>query len=64
MDNDHILAFVEAIHGANLHTIHVLTFDTNVGDYKGHLIAFFLKIVRIFRKLYGFCQWVVYGGRQ
>jgi hypothetical protein len=37
MDDQHILALVEAIHGADFHTIHQLTFDATLIDYIGHL---------------------------
>jgi hypothetical protein len=37
MDYQHILALVEAIHGADFHTIHQLTFDATLIDYIGHL---------------------------
>ena len=37
MDNQHVLALVETIHGADLDTIHQLTFDATLIDYIGHL---------------------------
>src|SRR5271156_1694297 len=37
MDNQHVLALVEAIHGADFYTIHQLTFDATLIDYIGHL---------------------------
>jgi hypothetical protein len=37
MNDQHIFALVEAIHGANLDAVHVLTFDTIVVDDIGHL---------------------------
>jgi hypothetical protein len=37
MDHQHVLAFVETVHGANFHAIHVLAFDAIVGNDVGHL---------------------------
>jgi hypothetical protein len=37
MDDQHVLALIEAIHGADFHTIHQLTFDATLIDYIGHL---------------------------
>src|SRR6516225_10488269 len=37
MDDQHVLALVEAIHGADFHTIHQLTFDATFIDYIRHL---------------------------
>jgi hypothetical protein len=37
MDDQHIFALVEAIHGANFDAVHVFTFDTIVVDDIGHL---------------------------
>jgi hypothetical protein len=37
MDDEHVLALVEAIHGADFYTIHQLTFDATLIDYVGHL---------------------------
>jgi hypothetical protein len=37
MDNQHVLALVEAIHRADFYTIHQLTFDATLIDYIGHL---------------------------
>src|ERR1700735_2179943 len=37
MDDQHVLALVEAIHGADFYTIHQLTFDATLIDYIGHL---------------------------
>jgi hypothetical protein len=37
MDNEHIFALVEAIHGANFDAIHVFAFDAIVVDDVGHL---------------------------
>jgi hypothetical protein len=36
MNDQHVLALVEAIHGADFHTIHQLTFDAALIDYIGH----------------------------
>jgi hypothetical protein len=36
MNDQHVLTLVEAIHGANFHTIHQLTFDATLIDYIGH----------------------------
>src|SRR6516164_145932 len=35
--DQHVLALVEAIHGADFYTIHQLTFDATLIDYIGHL---------------------------
>jgi hypothetical protein len=37
MDDEHILALVEAIHGADFDAVHVFTFDATVVDDVGHL---------------------------
>src|SRR6202035_3019653 len=37
MDDQHVLALVETIHGADFYTIHQLTFDATLIDYIGHL---------------------------
>jgi hypothetical protein len=37
MDNEHIFALVEAIHGANFDAVHVFAFDAIVVDDIGHL---------------------------
>src|SRR5215470_16456988 len=36
MDDEHILALVEAVHRTNFHTVHVLALDTQVVDDVGH----------------------------
>jgi hypothetical protein len=36
MDDEHVLALVEAIHGADLDAIHVLTLDAILDDDEGH----------------------------
>jgi hypothetical protein len=36
MDDEHVLALVEAVDRADLHTIHGLAFDTVLGDDVGH----------------------------
>jgi hypothetical protein len=36
MDDQHILALVEAVHGTDLHAIHVLALDAVLGDHIGH----------------------------
>jgi len=37
VDHEHVLALVEAIHGADFHTIHQLAFDAALVDYVGQL---------------------------
>src|SRR5579862_1177078 len=37
MDDEHVLALVEAIHGADLDAVHVFAFDAIVVDDVGHL---------------------------
>ena len=37
VNDEHVLALVEAIHGADFHTVHVFTFDAIVVDDVGHL---------------------------
>ena len=39
MDDQHVLALVEAIHRADFHTIHQLTFDAALIDYIGHRMS-------------------------
>ena len=36
MDNEHILAFIEAVHRANFDAIHIFALDAIVGDHKSH----------------------------
>ena len=36
MDDEHVLALVEAVDRADLHAIHVLALDAVVGDDEGH----------------------------
>src|SRR5580698_11167843 len=36
MDNQHVLAFIEAIHRTHLHTIHVFASDADFSNDKGH----------------------------
>src|SRR5271156_4752860 len=36
MNDQHVLTLVEAIHGADFHTIHQLAFDATLIDYVGH----------------------------
>ena len=36
MDNQHVFAFVKAIHGANFHAIHIFAFDAVFSDDVGH----------------------------
>jgi hypothetical protein len=36
MDDEHVVAFIEAIDRAHLDAIHVLAFDAVVGDDEGH----------------------------
>jgi hypothetical protein len=36
MDDEHVLAFVEAVDGADLDAIHVLALDAILGDDIGH----------------------------
>src|SRR3546814_4121021 len=36
VDDQHVLALVEAIHGANLDAIHIFAADAGVGDHIGH----------------------------
>jgi hypothetical protein len=38
MNDQHVLALVETIHGADFHTIHQLTFDAALIDYIGHSV--------------------------
>ncbi len=37
MDHEHVLALVEAIHGANFHAVHVLALDAILDDDVGHV---------------------------
>jgi len=39
VDHKHIFALVEAIHGADLHAVHVFAFDAIVVDDVGHLLT-------------------------
>src|SRR5207253_3949994 len=41
MDDQHVLAFVEAIDRAHLDAIHILTADAGFGDDVGHDVAYF-----------------------
>ena len=36
VDYEHVLAFVEAIYGANLDAVHIFAFDAGIGDDVGH----------------------------
>ena len=36
MDNQHVFAFIEAIHRANFHAIHIFTFNAIFSDDVGH----------------------------
>jgi hypothetical protein len=36
MDDQHVLALVEAVDGTDLHAIHLLALDAVVGDDEGH----------------------------
>ena len=36
VNDQHILALVKAIHGADFYTVRVFTFDTDIGHYKSH----------------------------
>jgi len=36
VDNQHILALVKAIYGADFYAVRVLTFNTNIQNNKGH----------------------------
>ena len=36
IDDEHVLAFIEAVHGAHFDTVHVFAFDAGFGDDKGH----------------------------
>jgi hypothetical protein len=36
MDDEHIFAFVEAIHGTYLNAVRVLAFDAVLGNHKRH----------------------------
>src|ERR1700687_5479087 len=49
VDDEHVLALVEAVHGANLHAIHQLALDAAFVDDVGHLSAFQqIKVVNSF----------------
>jgi hypothetical protein len=37
MDDEHVLAFIEAVDGANLDAVHVFALNAIVGDDIGHL---------------------------
>jgi hypothetical protein len=39
MNDEHVLALIEAVDGANLHTIHILTFDAVFDNDIGHAAA-------------------------
>ena len=43
VDNEHVLAFVEAVHGTYLHAVRVLAFDAVLGDHKRHFNFALLK---------------------
>jgi hypothetical protein len=36
MDDEHVLAFIEAVDGTDLDAIHVFATDAGAGDCKGH----------------------------
>jgi hypothetical protein len=36
VDDEHVLALIEAVDGTYLHAVHVLTFDTALIDDVGH----------------------------
>jgi hypothetical protein len=36
MDDEHVLALVEAVHGAHFDAVHVLALDAGFGDDVGH----------------------------
>src|ERR1019366_2687290 len=38
INDEHVVAFVEAVDRANLDTIHILHFDAVVGNDEGHLV--------------------------
>jgi hypothetical protein len=37
MDDQHVLAFIEAIHRADFHAVHILALDAVLGDDIGHV---------------------------
>ena len=37
MDDEHVVAFVEAVHGTHFHAVHVLALDAVFGDDVSHL---------------------------
>jgi hypothetical protein len=39
MDDEHVLASIEAVDRANLHAVHILALDAVLGDDVGHDIA-------------------------
>jgi hypothetical protein len=39
MDDEHVLAFVEAVHGTDFHAIHVFALDAVFGDDVGHFLG-------------------------
>jgi hypothetical protein len=43
MDDEHVLAFIEAVYGADLDAIHILATDASFGDDVGHSINTPLK---------------------
>jgi hypothetical protein len=40
MDDEHVLAFIEAVHRAHFHAVHILALDAVLGDDVGHLRSF------------------------
>jgi hypothetical protein len=46
MDDQHVLALVETIHGADFDAVHVFTFDAIIVDDVGHLLALNLTLSR------------------
>ena len=46
MDNEHVLALIEAVDGAHLDAVHKLTANTTIVDDVGHL-AFFPQIAEV-----------------
>ncbi len=36
MDDEHVLALIEAVHGADFHAVGIFAFDADIGDDEGH----------------------------
>jgi hypothetical protein len=43
MDDEHVLAFIEAVDGADLDAVHVLALDAVFGDDVSHSVAVWWK---------------------